>query len=542
MFCYQCEQTPGGCVKRGVCGKDAPTAVSQDLLIDVVKDMSQYAAAARQFGASDDAIDKFPVDALFATLTNVNFDEKRIMEYVQTGLDLKDKAKKMYENAAKKNNVTPQQFTSTAIDWKKPLADWNKYSIKHRQEQFGNAVAGVQELIVYGLKGVAAYYEHSSRLTGLDDKTSGFIHEALAFLNTPKAGDMGELLGTALKVGEINLHVLGLLDKAHNDVFGHPSPTNVRTTPVKGKSILVSGHDMLDIKNILEAAQAKGVNVYTHGEMLPAHGYPELRKYKNLAGHYGTAWQNQKTQFSEFPGPIVMTTNCLMEPLSSYSDRIYSVGVVGSKNVKHLKDRNWDVVVDKALECKGFAETATETNPLLTGCGHHAVLSLAPVVIDAIKAGKISRFFLIGGCDGSGDSRSYYRELAKALPNSAVALTLGCAKYRINDLPWGTVADTGIPRLLDCGQCNDSYSAIQIALALSSALDTPVNSLPLSFAVSWFEQKAVAVLLSLLHLGIENIHIGPELPAFLEPEVLGVLNDKFKLVQISDDFKKDFNL
>lgn len=356
----------------------------------------------------------------------------------------------------------------------------------------------------------------ASRLTGMNERASAFMHESLAFLNTPAAGDIGELLKMSLRVGEENLNVLGLLDTAHNSIFGHPAPTSVRTTPVAGKAILVSGHDMLDIKNILEAAQAKGVNVYTHGEMLPAHGYPELRKYKNLAGHYGTAWQNQKTQFAEFPGPIVMTTNCLMEPLSSYSDRIYSVGVVGSKNVKHLKDRNWNTVVDKALACKGFTETATDLKPLLTGCGHHAVIGLAPAVIDAIKSGKITRFFVIGGCDGSGDSRSYYRELAKALPNSAVALTLGCAKYRINDLPWGTVADTGIPRLLDCGQCNDSYSAVQIAVALSNALNTPINNLPLSFAVSWFEQKAVAVLLSLLHLGIQNIHIGPGMYYVLE--------------------------
>ena len=400
---------------------------------------------------------------------------------------------------------------------------------------------GVREMAMYGIKGASAYWNHAERLRKVNpsayseserDQVYNHLYHSLAAIS-PDRPALGDMLGTALSVGEMNLKVMQLLDQAHTSTFGHPVPTTVTSKPTEGKCILVSGHDIVDLHALLKKTEGLGINIYTHGEMLPAHSYPELKKFSHLKGHYGQAWQRQKIEFPRFPGSILLTSNCLVEPLPSYRDRVFTTNSVGSSTVRHLESFDFDALIAKALEMPGFraSDTTKRTSTadeFLIGFGHNTVLSVADKVIDAVQKGQLKNIFVIGGCDGSEGERSYFTKLGEQLPQDAIALTLGCGKFRINGLDMGTLPN-GIPRLLDFGQCNDSYGAVKVALALASAFKTDVNGLPLHFAVSWFEQKAVAVLLTLLHLGVKNIYLGPNLPAFVTPDVLNVLVDKFQL-------------
>jgi hydroxylamine reductase len=536
MFCYQCEQTAKqtGCTVRGVCGKQPRTAALQDLLIHALKGLSMYAHGARELGAADREIDVFTVEALFATLTNVNFDEERFEQLLHRAAELRDRAKGMYEQAYAEASRSPDELTGPA-QWE-PAAEIDglvrqgeAVTIEKRLAADGPDVTGLQELIVYGLKGLAAYADHAQILGVEDDHVYADIHRLLAYIaGNPTHTD--DLLAKALETGELNVRVMALLDEANTGAYGDPEPTEVRIEPVAGKAILVSGHDLKDLHELLEQTKDLDINVYTHGEMLPAHGYPELNKYDHLVGNYGGAWQDQRKEFDEFPGAILMTTNCIQKPRESYKDRIFTAGLVGWPDVQHIQDRDFSPVIEAAQKAEGFAEDGPDRT-ITVGFGHQAVLGVADQVIEAVKSGDISHFFLIGGCDGAKSGRNYYTKFAEAVPEDAVILTLACGKYRFNKLQFGDIG--GIPRLLDVGQCNDAYSAVVIAQALAEAFDTDVNGLPLSFIVSWFEQKAVAILLSLLHLGVRDIRLGPDLPAFVTPPVLQVLADKFNIMPIS---------
>jgi hydroxylamine reductase len=391
-------------------------------------------------------------------------------------------------------------------------------------------------LLVYGVKGTAAYAHHAKVLGRESDDVYAFFHEALSYLSE-ETTTVDNLLGLCLRCGEVNLKVMEMLDTAHTSAYGHPRPTPVRVEPLEGKAILVSGHDLKDLEELLRQTEGKGINVYTHGEMLPAHGYPRLKAYPHLAGNYGGAWQDQKQEFAAFPGAILMTTNCIQEPRDSYKQRIFTSGLVAWPGVRHIANRDFTPVIEAALAAPGFAAEGPD-NSILVGFGHDAVMSVAGQVIDAVKSGAIKRFFLIGGCDGAKTGRDYYTDLAQAVPKDSVILTLACGKYRFNKLDFGAIG--GIPRLLDIGQCNDAYSAIKIAGALAGAFNCGVNDLPLSLVLSWHEQKAVCILLTLLHLGIKNIRLGPSLPAFVTPPVLKVLSEKFNLMPITT-VEKDLN-
>ncbi|MFI4911702.1 MAG: hydroxylamine reductase [Sedimentisphaeraceae bacterium JB056] len=538
MFCYQCEQTAKGqgCTVQGVCGKTGETAELQDLLVYTAKAVSMYAHRARLLGAKDSKIDNFVLEALFTTVTNVNFDPETIEKLILCGQEGILRAKKLYEDAARAKGQEPEVINALE-DWDMPKSSEQMHKeskaigIAAKLEALGEDVTGLQELITYGLKGMAAYADHARVLGVTDESVMAFFHEALNFLTEHDAKDPDKLVPMVLKVGEVNLKVMEMLDKANTDAYGHPEPTTVRVTPVKGKAILVSGHDLKDLDLLLQQTEGKGVNVYTHGEMLPCLAYPGLKKYKHLVGNYGGAWQDQKKEFAEFPGSILMTTNCIQNP-AKYMDRIFTTGLVQWPGVKHIDDnKDFTHVIEAALAEPGFTEDAEEK--LITiGFARNAVMGVAGDVIDAVKAGKIKHFFLIGGCDGAKSGRNYYTEFAQAVPDDCVILTLACGKYRFNKLDFGDIG--GIPRLLDCGQCNDAYSAIQIALALSDAFECGVNDLPLSLILSWYEQKAVCILLTLLYLGIENMKLGPTLPAFVTPAVLNVLVEKFKIAPVTD--------
>ncbi len=537
MFCYQCEQTMKGtgCVTTGVCGKDPITAALQDLLIYQAKGISMYAHRAARLGARDRGIDVFTIEALFSTVTNVNFNPENLKALIDRAASTRDRARKLYEDACGKAGKTPETLGGPAaiqparnIDGL--VAQGLGISILQRSEKLGADVAGLQELVMYGLKGAAAYADHAQILGTEDAALYASFHEVLDALSKEKP-TAEELLGWALKTGEINLKAMELLDGANTGTYGHPTPTKVRVTPVKGHAIVVSGHDLKDLEELLKQTEGKGINVYTHGEMLPAHGYPGLKKYKHLAGNYGGAWQEQQKEFDAFPGAVLMTTNCIQKPRDKYKERIFTSGLVSWPGVRHIDGkRDFSPLIEAALAAPGFAADAPEQT-ITVGFGRNAVMGVAGAVIDAVKAGKIRRFFLIGGCDGAKPGRSYYTDLATAVPDDCVILTLACGKYRFNKLDFGDIG--GIPRLLDIGQCNDSYSAVQIALALSKAFGVGVNELPLSIVLSWYEQKAVAVLLTLLYLGVKNIRIGPSLPAFVTPPVLGILVDQFGIKPVT---------
>jgi hydroxylamine reductase len=533
MMCYQCEQTAkgSGCTAYGVCGKSPEIAALQDLLVYAVKDISRYAHRARQLGAIDKEINVFTVKALFSTLTNVNFDPERFAQYIKQAKRIKDKVVELYEKAAgdrAKELEQPHNWWDQADDINVLIGKGEAISIQKRIDELGEDVTGLQELITYGLKGAAAYIDHAQILGKEDDAVYGAVHEMLDYL-AQRPTDVDDLLTKALKTGEINLKAMELLDAANTGTYGHPEPTQVRITPVKGKCIVVSGHDLKDLEELLKQTEGKSINVYTHGEMLPCNAYPGLKKYKHLVGNYGGAWQDQRQEFDQFPGAILMTTNCLQKPKDSYKDRIFTSGLVGWEDVTHISDGDFTPVIEAALAAPGFTEDEPEKF-ITIGFARNTVLSAADKVVELVKAGKIKHFFLIGGCDGAKPGRNYYTEFAQAVPKDCMILTLACGKYRFNKLEFGQIE--GLPRLLDCGQCNDAYSAIQIAVALAGAFGCSVNDLPLSMILSWYEQKAVAILLTLLHLGIRDIKLGPSLPAFVTPAALNVLVEKFNIAPI----------
>ncbi len=537
MYCYQCEQTAKGtgCTSFGVCGKDPATAALQDLLIYAAKGVSMYAHRAAELGAADPEVDRAVLDFLFATVTNVDFDPARLRRHLADAARMRDRAKALYESVCAKAGKTPEALSGPAA-WQ-PAADLDglvrqgeELSLVKRQVRLGADATGLQELILYGLKGAATYADHAGILDYKDPGLYAAFHETLDFL-THENPTTDALLAWVMKTGELNLTAMGLLDAANTNTYGHPEPTKVRVTPIRGKCIVVSGHDLKDLEELLKQTEGKGINVYTHGEMLPCHAYPELKKHKHLAGNYGGAWQDQRTEFEAFPGAILMTTNCIQKPKESYAARIFTSGLVAWPGVRHIgPDRDFTAVIEAALAAPGFVEDAPEQT-ITVGFGHHAVLGEAEKIIAAVKNKQIRHFFLVGGCDGAKSGRNYYTEFAQKVPNDCVILTLACGKYRFNKLDFGSI--DGVPRLLDVGQCNDAFSAIKIATALAEAFQCEVNQLPLSLILSWYEQKAVAILLTLLYLGIKNIRLGPSLPAFVTPSVLGVLVDKFGIAPIS---------
>jgi hydroxylamine reductase len=542
MFCYQCEQSSKGvgCQMVGVCGKDETTATLQDLLIHAVKGISVYAHHARQLGAADTRlrvcdpeIDAFVVQAMFATLTNVNFDAKRLVALIHEAVAMREAAKCVYERAAGESGIAAVEFGGAAAwmpaDSLEGLMTQGKaLALPTRILQESKEIANLQELVLYGVKGVAAYAMHALRLGAGDPESFGKIHEVLCAL-THEGQSVAELLAMALSVGELNYRVMEVLDKAHTETFGHPQPTQVRLGARKGKAILVSGHDLHDLYALLVQTEGTGIQVYTHGEMLPAHGYPTLKAFAHLAGNYGGAWMDQAAEFEAFPGAILMTSNCMQQPKATYAERIFTAGAVNFPGVRHLEGTDFGAVIESALAAEGFAEDGGEEE-ITVGFGHEAVLGVADTMVAAVKSGEIRHLFLIAGCDGARSQRSYYTELAKAVPADCVILTLGCGKYRFNKLAFGEVA--GLPRLMDMGQCNDAYSAVQVALGLAKAFECGVNELPLSMVLSWYEQKAIAVVLTLLFLGVKDLRVGPTLPAFLSPGVMALLQEEYALKAI----------
>ncbi len=529
MLCYQCEQAARGtgCTTQGVCGKEPIISDLQELVVHAAKEIAQYAHRAAQEGRRDPQVDTFVLEALFATVTNVNFDPERLRELLHRAAEVKATARSLSDSG----EAAPDELHwEEASDVDSLRSYVPPVSLARRIEDLGAEAAGLGELALYGLKGAAAYADHA-RILGYEDPElyDGFHRLLTAIAQGSTQRD--ELLSTALEVGELNLRAMEILDQAHTETYGHPEPADVRITPRKGKAILVSGHDMKDLHALLEQTKGTGINVYTHGEMLPAHGYPELRKYEHLAGNYGGAWQEQRREFADFPGAILMTTNCLQKPQDTYKHRIFTSGLVAWPGVDHINDRDFAPLISAALEAPGFDEDGPAQH-ITVGFGRDALHKAAGPLLEAVGQGKIRHLFLIGGCDGAKPGRNYYTDLALAVPEDCLILTLACGKYRFNKLQFGTVAR--IPRLLDVGQCNDAYAAIRTAMALADALDCEVNDLPLSLVLSWFEQKAVGILLTLLHLGLRNIRLGPSLPAFVTPGVLQVLQDTYNIKPIRD--------
>ena len=537
MFCYQCEQTSKGtgCSDFSVCGKDETSAILQDLLVHGSKGIAQYAHRARAFGAKDPGVDRFLLKALFITVTNVNFDAQAIKAALREAARVRDTAKALYENAARKAGKTPESLTGPATWVPAPtlaglVAQGQMVSVLSRKEQYGPDINGLQELLIYGIKGAAAYADHAQILGQEAEVIYAFFAEALSYLAEEKP-TVDELLAMCLKCGEINLKTMEVLEVAHTSTYGHPVPTPVRVEPVKGKAILISGHDLKDLEKLLQQTAGMGINIYTHGEMLPAHGYPQLKQHKHLVGNYGGAWQDQRDEFRAFPGAILMTTNCFQEPQKA-TNTAYSPPAMSGGRASHISPTATSPRSLRALWPRPASAEDGSDKTILVGFGRNAVLGVADKVVDAVKTGAIKHFFLVGGCDGARAGRNYYTEFAESLPKDCVILTLACGKYRFNKLDFGD--HRRIPRLLDIGQCNDAYAAIQIAVALSKAFNCGVNDLPLSLVLSWYEQKAVAILLTLLYLGIRNIRLGPTLPAFVTPNVLNALVEKFNLMPIKD--------
>jgi hydroxylamine reductase len=526
MFCYQCEQTMQGtgCTMVGVCGKQPDVAALQDLLIYSIKGLSQYAVEARKKGVVDNDVNEFTVRALFSTLTNVDFDPDRFVTLINEAVNIRENLK---AKAGISIDEGPAVFKPAAT--RDELVKQGETVGVKSDPSIDPDIKSLQDTLIYGLKGIAAYADHAQILGQHDDSVYAFVQEALVSTLNKKLG-LNDWIGIVLKCGEINLRTMELLDAGNTGTYGHPVPTQVPLGPKQGRAILVSGHDLKDMEAILKQSEGKGINVYTHGEMLPTHAYPGLKKYPHFYGHWGTAWQNQHREFSDFPGSIIMTTNCLQRPQESYKDRIFTTGLVGWPGTPHISDGNFKPAIDKALALPGFgADVPGKT--VTVGFGRNTVMSVAGSVIDAVKNGQIRHFFLVGGCDGAKPGRNYYTEFVEKVPKDCIVLTLACGKFRFFDKDMGNIG--GIPRLLDVGQCNDAYSAIQIAVALGKAFNVGVNELPLSMVLSWYEQKAVAILLTLLSLGIKNIRLGPSLPAFITPNVLDVLVKNFDIKPIS---------
>uniref|UniRef100_A0A832A7R3 Hydroxylamine reductase n=1 Tax=Desulfacinum infernum TaxID=35837 RepID=A0A832A7R3_9BACT len=531
MFCYQCEQTAKNeaCTKLGVCGKQPDVAALQDLLTHLLKGLSQVALAGRSVGVNDRAVNVFTCEALFSTLTNVNFDPEDLGRFIQKTVELREDLKAKVKAAG------------GTVDFGNGPADFQPASTLSEMVHQGEAVAfdkdpepnpdirSLKHTAVFGLRGVAAYADHAQILGQEDDAVYAALQEILA--DTVRLDlTLNDWVGRVLRVGEVNIRAMELLDAANTGTYGHPVPTKVPLGHRKGKAILVSGHDLKDLEELLKQTQGRGITIYTHGEMLPCHGYPGLKKYEHLYGHYGTAWQNQAKEFAAFPGAILMTTNCIQKPQETYKDNIFTSGVVGWPGVRHVDRRDFSPVIQRALELPGFADDVNGAH-VMVGFARNTVLGVADKVIEAVKSGAIRHFFLVAGCDGAKPGRNYYTRFVELVPQDCVVLTLACGKFRFFDKDLGTIG--GLPRLMDVGQCNDAYSAVQIALALSKAFNVSVNDLPLSLVLSWYEQKAVAILLSLFHLGIKNIRLGPSLPAFLSPNVLQVLVQNFDVKPIS---------
>lgn len=532
MFCYQCEQTVGGkgCTKRGVCGKTPEIANLQDLLIYQLKGISCYAKEILDKGVNiDQEVVKFVENGLFTTLTNVNFDPQVHINLLKKSQKIKEKLRKI----APKGEYPEHAIYNLSDSKDEMLKDAIKAGIMY-DDSLDQDIRSLRSTILYGLKGIAAYGHQARFINFIDKEVDNFYFKALEATTNNKLSSE-DLIELTMKTGNIAIAVMKLLDDANTIKYKNPTPHKVNITLKKGPFIIVSGHDLRDLEMLLEQSEGKGINIYTHGEMLPAHGYDGLKKYKHLVGNFGSAWQNQQKEFDDIPGCILMTTNCLMQPRESYKDRIYSTSVVGWEGIKHIKAdedgyKDFSEIINKALELGGYDEDE-EYKEILVGFGHKATLSNAEKIVSAVNDGNIKHFFVIGGCDGARPGRNYYTDFAKLVPKDCIILTLACGKYRFNKLEFGEVA--GLPRLLDIGQCNDLYSAVKIATSLADAFDTNVNSLPLSIILSWYEQKAVADLLALLALGIRGIYLGPSLPAFLSPNVLQYLVDNFDLKPIS---------
>ena len=535
MFCNQCEQVSkgGGCIKIGTCGKKPEVAALQDLLVYSLKGLSLYAVEGRKAGIADAGTDEFTVSALFSTLTNVNFDPGRFVSLIHKSVELREKLRSKVRSAGGGSSIADEGAAAfrpgTTVE--EMVKQGEKVAVA--PDDVNADVASLIQTTLYGLKGVAAYACHAQILGWKDDEVYAYVHEALAsMLNTGLS--LEDWIAIAVKCGEINLRAMELLDAANTGTYGHPVPTQVPLGARKGKAILVSGHDLRDLEDILRQTEGMGINIYTHGEMLPTHAYPELKKYRHFYGHYGTAWQNQHSEFARFPGAIVMTTNCLQKPHDTYKDNVFTCGLVGWPGVSHIHDHDFAPVIKRALELPGFSEDM-DGKTVMTGFARNAVMGIADKVIEGVTTGAIRHFFLVAGCDGAKPGRNYYTEFVEKVPEDCVVLTLACGKFRFFDKELGSIG--GIPRLLDIGQCNDAYSAIQIALALAKAFGVGVNELPLSMVLSWYEQKAVAILLTLLYLGVKDIRLGPTLPSFLTPNVLDFLvkNYNIKAITTADE-------
>ena len=530
MFCNQCEQTAKGtgCDKSGVCGKQPDVAALQDLLVYALAGMSQVACAARQAGIVDRVADVMTSEGLFATVTNVDFDPERFDPLIRRVVALREELAAKLLAAGGKVPAGEAAAFRPAGTLAGLVAQGEKVGTPSYPAADGD-VLSLKQTLLFGIKGIAAYADHAQILGQEDPAVYAFLQEALAALLDP-AVTLAAALDLAMKCGQVNLRAMELLDAANTGAYGHPVPVKVPLGARQGKAILVSGHDLKDLEALLRQTEGKGIQVYTHGEMLPAHGYPGLKKYPHLYGHYGTAWQNQHKEFAAFPGAILMTTNCIQRPQGTYQERLFTTGLVGWPGVKHLENGAFGPVIAAALAAPGFAADE-EKGSVMTGFARNAVLGVAGKIIEAVKAKQIRHFFLVAGCDGAKPGRNYYTEFVEQVPADCVVLTLACGKFRFFDKNLGDIG--GIPRLLDVGQCNDAYSAIQIAVALAKAFGVGVNDLPLSMVLSWYEQKAVAILLTLLSLGIRDIRLGPSLPAFTSPNVLGVLVEKFGIKPIT---------
>jgi hydroxylamine reductase len=531
MFCNQCEQVAkGGCTTIGVCGKQPDVSDLQDLLIHALQGLSLYAVEGRKVGVSDADLNLFTCEGVFSTLTNVNFDAERVADLVRKAVTLRDELKEKVKAAGGKVAFDAAAANFTPADTTAEMAKQGSDVVLTGNPDEDDDIKSLKLTLLFGLKGLAAYADHARIMGQEDDTVYAFVHEALAATITDGL-TADDCVAAAMKCGEVNLRAMELLDAGNTGTYGHPVPTSVPLGAKKGKAIVVSGHDLKDLELLLKQTEGKGINVYTHGEMLPCHGYPELKKYSHFYGHYGTAWQNQAKEFDAFPGAILMTTNCIQKPKESYKDAIFTTGMVAWPGVNHIdNNKDFSPVIDKALAMEGFTED-TDKGSVTVGFARNAVLSVADKVIEAVKNKDIRHFFLVGGCDGAKPGRDYYTRFVEQVPSDCIVMTLACGKFRFFDKDLGDIG--GIPRLLDIGQCNDAYSAVQIAVALAGAFDCEVNELPLSFILSWYEQKAVAILLTLFSLGIKGIKLGPSLPAFITPNVLDVLVKNFEVAPIS---------
>jgi hydroxylamine reductase len=538
MFCNQCEQTAKGlgCTKIGVCGKSDETAALQDLLTYAVQGLSLVAVDARNNGIVDNAINRFTAEAVFACLTNVDFDPLRFQVWINKAVELREQLKARVKTAG-----SSTAFTAPAAVFA-PAATLEGLIAQGQALDFINSLdanedlRSLKQIAVYGVRGLAAYADHAAILGQEDDSVYAYIHATLAEL-TRGGQDLGQLVGMVLKCGEVNLKAMELLDAGNTGTYGHPTPTPVPLGHKAGKAILVTGHDLRDLDLLLQQTAGKGINIYTHGEMLPTHAYPGLKKHPHFYGHFGTAWQNQAKEFPTFPGAILFTTNCIQRPADTYKANVFTTGLVGWPDLVHIgPDKDFTPVIKRALELPGFTSDE-DKGSVLTGFGRNTVLGVADKVIEAVKSKAIRHFFLVGGCDGAKPGRNYYTEFVEKVPADCMILTLACGKFRFFDKQLGDIG--GIPRLLDIGQCNDAYSAIQIAVALAGAFNCGVNDLPLSMVLSWYEQKAVVILLTLFSLGIKDIRLGPSLPAFITPNVLNVLVENFACKPIAATPEED---